>query len=89
MLLVCIYCYCTVQMLAKQWRKPEEQSALLPNRVFELQPPYIAFHGYYDEVQDHLEKIAGTDEMMSGISIPYLALTIILNVHIHLFRIVE
>ena len=67
----------------------EEQSALLLNRVFELQPPYKAFHGYYDELQDHLEKIAGTDEMMSGISIPYLSLTIILNVHIHLFRIVE
>ena len=69
--------YCIVQLLAKQWRKPKEQGALLPNRVFQLKPPYEGFHQYYDEVQRYLEKIAGTDEMMSGIYFIALPVTII------------
>lgn len=84
-----IYTYCTVKLFGKQWRKPQEQrasqeqGALLSNRVFKLSPPYEAFREYYDEVQDHLEEIAGTDEMISGISILYQYLTINLNIHIY------
>ena len=40
-------------MLAKQWKRPQQQGALLLNRVFQLKPPYEGFHEYYGEVQDY------------------------------------
>ena len=63
--------YCAVKLFGKQWRKPQEQREILSNRIFKLTAPYEAFHKYYDKIQDHLEEIAGTDEMISGISILY------------------
>ena len=69
-------------MLAKQWRRPEEQRTSLPNRVFQLKPPYEGFHEYYDEVQDHLEKIARMDEMISGSYLNTLPVTVILEMYI-------
>ena len=71
-------------MLARQYSRPQQKGASLPNRVFQLKPPYEGFHEYYDEVQDYLEKIAGMDEMISGIQIYISLITINPNLHVYI-----
>jgi len=55
-----------VDLFATQWRKQSERGKL-PDRTFQLSEDCKAFAEFYDDIQQQLQIIGGTDETLSGI----------------------
>ena len=57
----------TANLLARQWRKPDEAGLELSPRVFQISSTSTTFSQHYDEVQKFLKSMAGMDQLLPGI----------------------
>lgn len=61
-------CCLVVTLLHNQWRpgKGRNTSPNMQPRVFTLEPESTAFSSHFDMVQEQLETLASTDDLLSG-----------------------
>ena len=75
------FCF-AANLLARQWRKPDEAGREVPPRVFQISNTSTTFSQYYDEVQEWLKSMAGMDQMLPGTSICMYMHTIAYPIHV-------
>ena len=69
------------QLLARQWRKPDEPGREISPRVFRISSSSSTFSQYYDEIQELLKSMAGMDQLLPGTYYhTYLKVTILATV---------